>query len=483
MSGLQINVGIDFGTHQSKVCVQIHDGRTDKYEFIPLDSSIQGIDAALFPSLVHVLAGDKFQIGPATGNSIKSYGFFKIASAQDADFLAFNSNRPPTYDLAEFAPYRPEQLAVLYVTGVILKVRDHVRSRHTEPQATSGPAFMRRFRPSSVPIDVVWRYRMGVPTEFHSTANPERKRKFEQILVLAIRLADRLGDQYWSTTISHILNEISRLNEELMQEVDYDPQTGVEPQTWRSILTQLKASVFPETAAGLIFLVKTEKLPVERYYISMDIGGGSTDISFFKMESNRTFTYLATQSVMLAANDVVLGMGTHSSLLHAREAITQLFQPQLLQEDTYIQAFKKVSSGLQKASYLMFNGQVYKRSPKYQATELYQDAVCYLYGGGSLLPAPSPNPLSRIMIFNNGVHYADVGQIHVEVKSIEDLSINKEILNTDWTERMRVLIVSLGLSLSLPEDRLVDYIIEDFVAPTGTHDFNSLWDFPTARWV
>lgn len=482
MNDIGLNVGIDFGTHQSKICVQIQQPRSIKYEFIPLDPSDSSIDSVLFPSLVHVLPEDRFAIGPSPGDEIKSYSFFKIASAQDGNFLAFNGNGNPTYDHAHFEPYIPEQLAVLYVAGLILKVRDYIERKHLSGENSTGPSYKRNKGHQAQPKRATWRYRMGVPTEYHSTANLERKRKFEQILVLAIRLADVYKQSFWDATISEIMEEINVANSILKHKVNY-----TNPDTWRTYLGTQNASVFPETAAGLIFLVRTGTLVKERYYMAMDIGGGSTDISFFKAESNGTFTYLASKSVMLAANDVILGMGHSQNLLHIRNEIAKLFaNPNLASQDSYINSFHAVAGGLNEVTYRMFNGEVWSRSPQFQAKEQYRGSICYLYGGGGQLPRPEPDPLAEFLLHDNGVRNlkVNIDRLYIDVESVAALEIKAMILNTDWEDYKQVLIVALGLSLSLPDDRMVSYVVENFVNPkAGQTKIDKILDYPTPKWV
>lgn len=485
MSKIDINVGIDFGTHQSKICVQYQENQSIKYQFIPLDPKDSSIQSVLFPSLVHVLPNDRFTIGSAPGNETKSYSFFKIAAAQDDNFLAFNGSFNPTYHQAQFEPFKPEQLAVLYVAGLILKVRDFIEVHHLSAKTASGPAYMQNKSQETQPKTATWRYRMGVPTEYHSSANLERKRKFEQILVLALRLADLYKQSFWDSTISEIIEQINLLNSVLKQKVGHNKELGVDPRTWRTYMNSQNASVFPETAAGLIFLVRTGKLVKERYYMAMDIGGGSTDISFFKAESNGTFTYLASKSVMLAANDVILGTGQSQELLHVRHEMSKLFaNPRLASQKSYITAFQTVCEGLNKASYRMFNGQVWSRSEHFRARDQYTGSVCYLYGGGGRLPRPVPDPLNKFLLHDNGVRTANINRLYINVQSVEDLTITSTILNTDWVDHRQVLIVALGLSLSLPDDHMVSHVIENFVDPNaGQTRFDKIWEYPTARWV
>src|SRR5690606_6410109 len=88
------------------------------------------------------------------------------------------------------------------------------------------------------------------------------------------------------------------------------------------LLSTQGLTVFPESAAGLTFLIKTGRLP-SGYYAAVDIGGGSTDVSFFRVNTNDKTSYLASESLLLASNDVYRryegGAGRSLSSLQAGE--------------------------------------------------------------------------------------------------------------------------------------------------------------------
>jgi len=62
-----------------------------------------------------------------------------------------------------------------------------------------------------------------------------------------------------------------------------------------ALLNKYGVSVYPEAAAGLTFLVKTRSLE-PGHYVALDIGGGSSDLSFFAVTPENRIKYLASEA-------------------------------------------------------------------------------------------------------------------------------------------------------------------------------------------
>jgi len=271
-----------------------------------------------------------------------------------------------------------------------------------------------------------------------------------------------------------------------MKEIDHDFISEVNQDRWNSALAKRNLSVYPETAAGLVFLVRSGKVTKDRYYLSMDIGGGSTDLSFFKVEANESFTYLASKSIIIAANDVAMNMAnpdlSHTDLLMHLDRIFN--ESGIGKSDEYRGAFTKTIKTINKAAYRMFNQQVWCRFEKMVATTHFNDTTCYLYGGGAGLPLIDPNPegmLVRVTLHDNGLR-DNLNTTDAFVKPMEDLTLNERIRPFDWVERMRFLIVPLGLSLSLSDDKTTVFE-KDFYTPKEIKKATKVYDVTRARWV
>jgi hypothetical protein len=485
-----ISIGLDFGTYQTKACVRFKRSPNSpaEYHFVPFQNKAVGMDAYFFPSVLSETNDDRFVYGELLDDARFTFSFFKIASAEDEEFRLDAKLTKPKYDPERFRPYTPEFLAVVYLSHVISSIKNYVR-KDLKPGHVTAPAkgFLARFRSLEVTeVNYEWTIQMGVPTEYQQRHNALRRRKFQQILLMANMLSTDPDRAVTST--GTLMHRVDDLFESLLNRFKKDSVSEVDQEEWDAMLESERLSVFPETAAGLHFLVRTNKLTKDKYYLALDIGGGSTDVSFFKVESNNTFTYLASKSVMVAANDIGIQMfGEPRKMTSLRDSIINLFRRADVSRDAgYQQAFRWVFKSINKQVYRMFNGQVYNRFEKLNATTIYKDTTCYLYGGGALMPVVNPNPelyMNQVVIHDNGVRDSFSSmQTKVEVRPIRELQINENVFPANWREKIDFLIVPLGLSLALSDEhttRLNEdfYTKYDLVSPTG------LFDVRAAKWV
>lgn len=488
-----ISIGLDFGTFQTKACVRFKRSvnAPAEYHFVPINDVGVGMDAYFLPSVISETPDDTFVIGSILDDARFTFSFFKIASAEDEEFRLDANLTTPKYDPARFKPYTPEFLAVIYLSYVIDKIKRYVRDvLQPGQQKTENKGFFARFQTAeTTPVTYQWTIQMGVPTEYKERHNALRKRKFQQMLYMALELSKLdEGRIVYSEKTGIVQRHVEQIFEELQRRFERHSVREIRQSDWDDLLQDARISVFPETAAGLHFLVRTNKLTKDKYYLALDIGGGSTDVSFFKVEANDTFTYLASKSAMVATNDLgieMFGSGLRPTQLR-KDLIAALSRQGIQSDNGYRAAFRKVLQSINKHVYKMFNSQVYFRFEDLNATAVYENTICYLYGGGALMPVIKPNPerlLEQILIHDNGVRDSLTStNTYVDVRPIRDLQLTEHVHPATWKEKMDFLIVPLGLSLALSDDittRLNEdfYTRDDQKAPTG------LFDVHTARWV
>lgn len=489
-----VSVGLDFGTYQTKACVRFKRSANmpAEYHFVPMSEDKSGMDAYFLPSVISETAEGRLVYGRLLDDTRFTYSFFKIASAEDEEFRLDAKLTEPKYAPERFKPYTPEFLAVVYLAYVIDKIKRYVRDMlkpgKSEPVRRGFLARFQTERPQQVTYE--WTLQMGVPTEYKERHNALRKRKFQQILYMASELANIDEGRFIEATTTDILQQrVADIFDELLLRFHHESVRQVEEEEWKTFLNQKRLSVFPETAAGLHFLVKTNKLTKDKYYLAVDIGGGSTDVSFFKVEADNTFTYLASKSSMVASNDIGLQMfGPQTRLSQLREKLVALFTKKSISNDEkYRSAFKHVLGAINRHVYRMFNSrQVFHRFENLNATEIYKDTICYLYGGGALMPVAQPNPegyLSRIEIHNNGEwDNIKTTRTYVYIRPIRELQINENVQPPGWQEKLDFLIVPLGLSLALSDD-ITTRLNEDFYTKEDLKKATGLYDVRSARWV
>ncbi|MBL0337518.1 MAG: hypothetical protein IPP73_20030 [Chitinophagaceae bacterium] len=124
---IKYQIGLDFGTHQSKVCVQ--DISNEVHEFFIFPST----NSFFLPSRVAEKADGTFEYGNSkTGQTIREYYYFKMAAAEDEEFWVETSTETNTvenrfYDPSVYSPYTPEFLATLYITFILLTVKSNIK--------------------------------------------------------------------------------------------------------------------------------------------------------------------------------------------------------------------------------------------------------------------------------------------------------------------------------------------------------------------
>lgn len=495
MSGkvIPISIGLDFGTYQTKACVRFKRSQNSppEYHFVPLDIEASGLDSFFLPSVISELDNGRFGFGKVIQNAKRSYSFFKIASADDEEFRLDLGLSKAKYDPEKFDPYTPELLAVVYVAFVITRIKSYVSEvlfkQKTVP--TAKVSFLDRFRKKETSeFEFDWIIQMGVPTEYQEKHNFKRKRKFQQILLMANELAKLVSGKFVTHSTTDELKEaVQMIFDDILEQLGHNSINAVDTEKWNGLLKANKISVFPETAAGLVFLVRTGKLTMDKYYLAVDIGGGSTDVSFFKVEANQSFTYYASKSVMVASNDIGIRMvDDQSDTMKLREKIIELFSnPRVKNSKEYHTAFSEVLDSINRHIYRMFNGQVYPRFPKMNARSLYADTYCYLYGGGSLVPRIDPNPakyLESIVIHDNGVRNHPDMQTRVSVVPTDELRFTENIHPPNWSDKMQFLIVPLGLSLAMDDD-IMTQMNDEFYTKDELIKDPGLFDVRQARWV
>src|SRR5690606_31026635 len=94
---------------------------------------------------------------------------------------------------------------------------------------------------------------------------------------------------------------ISKTNERYLSEF-YERNDNEKADLIKEWLKQYKLSVFPESAAGVNYLLKTRRL-ANGSYATLDIGAGTSDIAMFQVSNNRLTTYYCSESTEIASND------------------------------------------------------------------------------------------------------------------------------------------------------------------------------------
>jgi len=227
---MKYTIGLDFGTHQTKCCVEERDKNYQKFWFAKFQNTI-GADKYCLPSVVKLRPDGKLE-----------YGYFK-RYADDKVFRYFKQ--------ASFNPRRtvwnesiePRKVSIWYLTYLILCLKSRV-----------GKYF---------------NINMGIPTD--SIDFPQKKKIAVGMLEEAYRLAEDVYKEDLTAFLSATYDELCAITNVHLGDDNTCRKYGIK--------------VFPEAWACLRPLLGSDRLTTLNMMI--DIGGGTTDISLFSVVSEK----------------------------------------------------------------------------------------------------------------------------------------------------------------------------------------------------
>lgn len=295
------HIGLDFGTSQTKVCLLNKDSGVR--EFIKFDN-----DNYFLPSLIVKKADNTFSYGNEDENGIK-YRYFKMAAAEDEELIQITNEdlhgNLENGTIDDFRKYstdyqtKPEILVVLYLTYTYLFIKQQKSTQNT--QKVGG--LLGRLAGNNATTQNTFSINLGIPTEWNNPSHIKRKIKFQSLLIAAIELANQFENLeiYLNANEKDLLAKISKINETHLSELK-DKEEDEKVDLIKKWLDEYKLSVFPESAAGVNYLLKTGRL-ADGAYATLDIGAGTSDIAIFEVANNELKKYYCSESVEIASND------------------------------------------------------------------------------------------------------------------------------------------------------------------------------------
>lgn len=489
---MKVRVGLDFGTYQTKACVNYQEaGQTPEFEFINFGTDSE--TNFFLPSILNLHGERAISVGK-NSDADKSYRFFKIASAEDENFRGISGLNKSNahYEIKRYDSLSPEIISIIYLSHTIGFIKERFNEEHSsnKSRGKKGSFFGKFFgrksddKPSEID-DHEFFYQIGIPTEWSAEKNRWRRRKFEQILYLANDINET---ESYAVIRNLPINGFIDLIKDRFESLE----RNLKHYKWAEIISEGKISAFPETAAGLTYLVKTGKIG-EGYYLALDIGGGSSDISFFRVNTNRTFEYLASESLLIASNDLYNTYGKSHPENLSIEAVQERFETagngQLEMDELYIQAYRETMKRLNRKIKHIYNKRVYWHFKKTVANQKFKDQDCFVYGGGSLLHKPSHgigNIMREINLHDQGTESLTATRTHAKIRPIKDnLDVPHRVKPDGWKKHIPLLIVPLGLSYIQP-DQTYDWNDTLYKAGEGFYhidDDPELFDIFRRRWV
>lgn len=375
-----ITVGLDFGTHQSKICIESKLGVELSYNFFKFADE-KGRMHYTLPSIIRVEKDNKLSYGYLTkrrGGTIVRY--FKQA--------AFRTNSESMLS---------QQDAFLYSIWYIAYILFDLEEKY-------GTDFV---------------IQMGVPTD---TVNLQRTKQIAvQILSSAYKLVEEVfnndKEKFLNATICELMNVtvMEKYRKELKDEYGM--------------------LVFPEAYACLMPLVKSAKI-ASGMSLMVDIGGGTTDISFFTIE-NRSPQVYAFYSVNKGLN----------FLTAAENKDTKREDSNVKNESEIIIERKKIfRNDINQTCNNLLNRlqREFKSQTKlnlFRLTDALKSRPIIYTGGGSTFPSLREN----IAGFRDNIY---ISYKEWRTDAVKDID---EIIKDDLCP---ILSTAYGLSISVPNDNI-----------------------------
>lgn len=230
-----ITIGLDFGTHQSKVCIERREGAELSYEFFTFND-VDGNTNFTLPSIIHIDSHMHLNYGflPNHLSKGKIIRYFKQAT------------------FTSVSQHMEQKDAINYSIWYVAYILFHIEERFGQDFAIQ----------------------MGVPADNQSF--DFQKKLAVRILLSAYRLVEEVYKNDIEKFLASSLDELTANTEFLLYNKDQKEEYNI--------------LVFPEAYACLMPLISSAKIATGMS-LMVDIGGGTTDISFFTTENKRPQVY------------------------------------------------------------------------------------------------------------------------------------------------------------------------------------------------
>ena len=311
-----IRVGLDFGTHQTKICVQrtSDEGRGEpNYEFLKF-IDLKGNEQYFLPSLIQVNEDDSLSYGYVDPTKEKNDMIKpKLKVVQIESDFDIAETAEIIYDQYASPKNTPDDLAII---GEMLKIRKRKLIEREEKEKRealesyqskleeykTNTSVFRYFKQATF-TDVEWKgsidsetlciwylayviflleskfgtdfsINMGVPAD--EKTYEQKRMKAVSILASAYNLVENV---YMNDMDSFLNEKVDKLWEKT-EFIKYSSD----------LKEEYFINVFPEAYASLIGLTSRGKL-TEGMSLTADIGGGTTDVSFFTIQEGHPVIY------------------------------------------------------------------------------------------------------------------------------------------------------------------------------------------------
>lgn len=470
------HIGLDFGTSQTKICL-LKIGETHTREFIKFLNKTY-----FLPSLITKL-NNKFYYGNEDIDGIK-YRFFKMAAVEDQEIInaTFEGGDNNFRVYNKNFDYTPEILCILYLAYCYKYVQD-ITLKNT-PKPIIGNK-LSKLLGDDIKGDNVnsFSIKLGIPTDWNAHHNINRKIKFQSILLIAYKLAHSFNhlNDFLNSECEVLIDKINLINKELLRHSDQID----------NLLDELKLSVYPETAAGLSYLLE-KKVFGNGYYAVMDIGAGTTDVSVIRIFDNQLKNYLCSESVIVASNNVyktyLENIGVTDITFDQIKEIADVYKSKKIKKNEFKATLEESHLALSNAFKKMFHQKYFIPTrdhyndveiPKYTRKALNGKTIV-LYGGGSNFDIINSN---QYIFYKQVLTQRDmIFSVKPNINQLTQIQNDAQIFSNDELKRdYKLLILALGLSVvTVSDERNLFYNLDDLIIDNDNNNELNYYDIQDA---
>lgn len=314
----EIKIGLDFGTHQTKICVQRipDEGRGEpNYEFIQF-ADLKGDKQYFLPSVIQINDDDTLSYGYVNKSKMKVEPEEPVKHTvlleEEFDVAEMAEKLYGRYAMAE---NNPEDICVL---NDMLKIRlQKIKDRNTKRNEDAEKQYDMQLRDYKGAKNVFRYFKQAtfIGGEWNRAASISNRTLCVWYLAYVIFLLEgkygtnfsiNMGipaDEETYEVKKRLAVEILATSYYLVEEVYKNDFNSFLNEKYKVLLTKTEdkrysvelkdeywINIYPEAYASLTALTSRRKLPIGMS-LTADIGGGTTDISFFTIENGLPMIY------------------------------------------------------------------------------------------------------------------------------------------------------------------------------------------------
>lgn len=452
-------IGFDFGTSTTKVCYY----ELDREEF-GLFKWSGNIDR---PTVASVENGVMSYARNADQDSDEIYRYFKMASFIDPNYLTLINQDLNDIDVSlnelysnsnylihsEGISISAELVSSLYIADTVLYIQKNI-SNNQGGRRILGRAFFGGQREETNTFSYVF----GFPTEFNQKQHVSRLVKMRSILYVAFKLVEVYGslEKFEEANLSDLITMTEMILLELKSL----------PELLSDYLLKKGIRIYPEAAASLAFIKMNGSLTQGKYYASMDIGAGTSDVALFNLTHDGRIRYLASESISIASNNLAatyMGDSSNNAIARFNSEIKN-GNGAYFDRRRFDESLDSFQFALSRTIYRLYNNRAFRQLQAEFMTvhDTFDGQQCLMYGGGAEYFRNRRN--QEMLLHDN---FAGLNPTNLVIAPlVERDNLNLTFKGADGLSNFELskILVALGLSITISDHALTsEELIPDWL--------------------